>query len=110
PTLMHDITYRECVAWQNNHYNQPTNTSFYMGAETTTVPAPEIKTTSGKTSPDAGKNLAVKKTAEKYITVYYEDGKVSAIDNSNFMPDINTINAYGAKLYVYKDGGLTKLN
>ena len=52
PTLMHDITYREAVAWQNNHYNQPTNTSFYMGAETTSVPAPEIKTVSGKVNPD----------------------------------------------------------
>lgn len=52
PTLMHDITYREAVAWQNNHYNQPTNTSFYMGAETTAVPAPEIKTVSGKVNPD----------------------------------------------------------
>ncbi|MBQ8301586.1 MAG: hypothetical protein IJX57_06455 [Clostridia bacterium] len=52
PTLMHDITYRQAVAWQNNHYNQPTNTSFYMGAETVTVPAPEIKTVSGKVNPD----------------------------------------------------------
>ncbi len=52
PTLMHDITYREAVAWQNNHYNQPTNTSFYMGAETISVPAPEIKTVSGKVNPD----------------------------------------------------------
>lgn len=51
PTLMHDITYREAVAWQNNHYNQPTNTSFYMGAETKMVPTPEIKTTSGKVNP-----------------------------------------------------------
>ncbi|MCI8980584.1 MAG: hypothetical protein HFE52_07970, partial [Clostridia bacterium] len=52
PTLMHDITYRQAIAWQNNHYNQPANTSFYMGAETETVPAPEIKTTSGKVNPD----------------------------------------------------------
>lgn len=44
PTLMHDITYREAVAWQNNHYNQPANTSFYLGAETTQVPVPEIYT------------------------------------------------------------------
>lgn len=44
PTLMHDITYREAVAWQNNHYNQPTNTSFYLGYETTEVPVPEIYT------------------------------------------------------------------
>ncbi len=44
PTLMHDVTYREAVAWQNNHYNQPANTSFYLGAETEQVPVPEIYT------------------------------------------------------------------
>lgn len=44
PTLMHDATYRESVAWQNNHYNQPTNVSYYMGAEMTEVPVPEIYT------------------------------------------------------------------
>lgn len=44
PTLMHDRTYREAVAWQNNHYNQPANTSFYLGAETEKVPVPEIYT------------------------------------------------------------------
>ncbi len=57
PTLMHDVTYREAVAWQNNHYNQPANTSFYLGAETTQVPVPEIYTI------DAGGN---KRTAEVY--------------------------------------------
>ena len=44
PTLMHDVTYREAIAWQNNHYNQPANTSFYFGAETKEVPVPEIYT------------------------------------------------------------------
>lgn len=44
PTLMHDPTYREAVCWQNNHYNQPANTSFYFGAETEQVPVPEIYT------------------------------------------------------------------
>jgi len=42
PTLMHDRTYREAIAWQNNHYNQPANVSFYLGAETQVVPVPEI--------------------------------------------------------------------
>ena len=44
PTLMHDTTYREAICWQNNHYNQPANTSFYFGAETEQVPVPEIYT------------------------------------------------------------------
>lgn len=59
PTLMHDVTYREAVAWQNNHYNQPANTSFYLGAETTQVPVPEIYTVDrdgGRQTPEAYEN------------------------------------------------------
>ncbi len=106
PTLMHDITYREAVAWQNNHYNQPTNTSFYMGAETTTVPAPEIKTVSGKTNPDltaSGKEhldmpIFVEKAASSDNTVILKidspkavaGGEVKEIDvdNSEVAPAI----------------------
>ncbi|MCC8168979.1 MAG: hypothetical protein LIO59_01105 [Oscillospiraceae bacterium] len=38
PTLMQDYYYRSSVATQNNHYNQPPNVSYYLGAETTEVP------------------------------------------------------------------------
>lgn len=38
PTLMHDYYYRSSVAIQNNHYNQPPNVGYYLGAETTDVP------------------------------------------------------------------------
>ncbi len=38
PTLMHDSYYRASIAMQNNHYNQPANVSYYLGAETTKVP------------------------------------------------------------------------
>ena len=31
PTLMHDTQYRTAIAWQNSAYNQPPNTSFYIG-------------------------------------------------------------------------------
>lgn len=44
PTLMHDSYYRSSIALQNNHYNQPPNVSYYLGAETTEVPVPEIYT------------------------------------------------------------------
>lgn len=47
PTPMHDFTYRQSIAWQNNHYNQPANVSYYMGAEMTEVPVPEIYTVKG---------------------------------------------------------------
>lgn len=42
PTLMHDYYYRSQIATQNNHYNQPANVSFYLGAETTEIPIPEV--------------------------------------------------------------------
>lgn len=42
-TLMHDNAYRAAIATQNNHYNQPPNLSYYLGAETVSVPYPEIK-------------------------------------------------------------------
>lgn len=44
PTLMHDRTYREAIAWQNNHYNQPANLSYYLGAEADSVPLPPVYT------------------------------------------------------------------
>jgi len=37
-TLMHDSYYRASVAVQNNHYNQPPNVGYYLGAETTEIP------------------------------------------------------------------------
>lgn len=84
PTLMHDITYREAVAWQNNHYNQPANTSFYMGAETTTVPAPEIKTVSGKVNPELAESGSahlelpiLTKTAPTEANIKVENGKIT---------------------------------
>ncbi len=95
PTLMHDITYREAVAWQNNHYNQPTNTSFYMGAETTAVPAPEIKTVSGKVNPDlqsSGENhldLSISydtESSQSDDTVILKIGKSKAIAGGAVKP------------------------
>lgn len=44
PTLMHDWYYRASIAMQNNHYNQPANVSYYLGAEKTEVPVPEMYT------------------------------------------------------------------
>jgi rhamnogalacturonan endolyase len=43
-TLMHDPIYRLSVAWQNVGYNQPTQTSFYLGEGMATPPRPSITT------------------------------------------------------------------
>ena len=44
-TLMHDPVYRLSVAWQNTGYNQPTQTSFFLGDGMEQPAAPKIAVT-----------------------------------------------------------------
>lgn len=101
PTLMHDITYREAVAWQNNHYNQPTNTSFYMGAETKRIPVSKIKTASGKITLSASDYLPITSVldinssftdigshwAKDYILEMWAQGVINGMTDKTFVPD-----------------------
>ena len=48
PTLMHDPQYRLSIAWQNVGYNQPPQTSFYLGEGMKSPPRPPITTPSKK--------------------------------------------------------------
>ena len=41
-TLMHDLQYREAVAWQNSAYNQPPYPGFYLGYNMPSPPVPNI--------------------------------------------------------------------
>ncbi|MBN2612900.1 MAG: autotransporter-associated beta strand repeat-containing protein [Bacteroidales bacterium] len=41
-TLMHDPQYRIAVAWQNNAYNQPPHTGFYLGDGMEPAPPPPV--------------------------------------------------------------------
>lgn len=41
-TLMHDVQYREAIAWQNTAYNQPPHPSFFLGNGMSTPPQPVI--------------------------------------------------------------------
>lgn len=41
-TLMHDLQYREAIAWQNGAYNQPPYPGFYLGNDMPDPPAPNI--------------------------------------------------------------------
>ncbi|MDB5328100.1 MAG: pseudouridine synthase [Phycisphaerales bacterium] len=41
PTLMHDVQYREAIAWQNVAYNQPPHPSFALGDGV--LPTPNVK-------------------------------------------------------------------
>ena len=48
-TLMHDPVYRLSVAWQNTGYNQPPQTSFFLGDGMEQPPAPRIAVTGDPT-------------------------------------------------------------
>lgn len=49
-TLMHDLQYRTYIATQNVAYNQPPHLGYYLGFDTTEIPAPRVKVThDGKT-------------------------------------------------------------
>ncbi|HVQ95995.1 MAG TPA: rhamnogalacturonan lyase [Mycobacteriales bacterium] len=41
-TLMHDVQYREAIAWQNTAYNQPPHPSFFIGDGMAAPPVPNI--------------------------------------------------------------------
>lgn len=41
-TLMHNLQYRQSIAWQNVAYNQPPHVSFYMDEKMPEPPKPEI--------------------------------------------------------------------
>lgn len=97
PTLMHDTTYRESIAWQNNHYNQPANTSFYMGAETADVPAPEIKTVSGKVNPD------LQVYGDKHLDLPVQ-GALTASPSNPFADIAASHWAYDDVMNMYKEG------
>lgn len=43
-TLMHDVQYREAIAWQNVGYNQPPHPSYYVGPDMKTPSQPNVYT------------------------------------------------------------------
>ncbi|MES2239547.1 MAG: T9SS type A sorting domain-containing protein [Bacteroidota bacterium] len=90
PTLMHDPQYRTAIAWQNSAYNQPPNTSYYIGydMDVNNIPTAKIavvdvvapKVTSiNRLTPDSAKNNA---TAVTYRVTFSED--VNGVDVADF--------------------------
>jgi rhamnogalacturonan endolyase len=51
-TLLHDPQYRVAVAWQNVAYNQPPHPGFFIGANMSTPPTPNIVLVGGGTDPN----------------------------------------------------------
>ncbi|MBA0883407.1 rhamnogalacturonan lyase family protein [Flavobacterium undicola] len=90
PTLMHDPQYRTAIAWQNSAYNQPPNTSYYIGYDmdvnniptakiaVVDVVAPKV-TAINRLTPTSEKNNA---TTVTYRVTFSEN--VSGVDVADF--------------------------
>ncbi|HEY5806925.1 MAG TPA: carbohydrate-binding protein, partial [Povalibacter sp.] len=62
-TFLHDPQYRVALAWQNTAYNQPPHPSFFVGANMSTPPTPNIVLVGGGTTPNPGSNVYQAETA-----------------------------------------------
>ncbi|MFC4140158.1 MULTISPECIES: fibronectin type III domain-containing protein [unclassified Microbacterium] len=91
-TLMHDPVYRLSVAWQNTGYNQPTQTSFFLGEGMEMPAAPHIAVTGSPTGsadesapvvsglPEDGSVLADSATLQLGITAADPESGVRNLD------------------------------
>ncbi len=84
PTLMHDIQYREAIAWQNTAYNQPPHPSFFLGAGMATPPRPDLHFV-GKnpndTIPGASSSSARSVVSNSSISVLSSSANSSAVNS-----------------------------
>jgi rhamnogalacturonan endolyase len=51
---MHDIQYREAIAWQNVGCNQPPHPGFYLGEQMSAPPRPSLYIPGGTVNPIKG--------------------------------------------------------
>jgi hypothetical protein len=79
-TFMHDRQYRAAVAWQQSSYNQPTDTSFFVGAGMAPQPTANIITKLDTTPPviSAPTNITVDATSTSGTAV---DFTATALDD-----------------------------
>lgn len=83
PTMMHDWYYRASIAMQNNHYNQPANVSYYLGAETTEIPAPRMYTVYN------GERIENPDNVETYSVIPKDEITINRIEDGKIKFEVN---------------------
>ncbi len=111
-TLLQDPQYREAIAWQNVGYNQPPNTSFFLGANMDTPPTPSIQVHSTSddpsleiTSPVVGDTIAA--GGNVYVSISTNnvgDSKTIFISDEENVLDTLTTAPYIFNLGVLSEG------
>ena len=101
--MMHDRYYRASIAMQNNHYNQPANVSYYLGAETTEIPVPEMYTIHN------GQKIENTDTVKTYSVIPQDDITANKTGDGKIEFKVN-IDAEDKTLILarYRDGKLEK--
>jgi hypothetical protein len=82
-TLMHDIQYRESVSLQNSGYNQPTQTSFFLGAGMSTPPTPNIYFANADMVPPTASGQFTYETMQNVVVQFSEPMKLSTISDTD---------------------------
>jgi rhamnogalacturonan endolyase len=90
-TLMHDVQYREAIAWQNSAYNQPPHPSFFLGNGMTMPPQPAV--------------YAVETPAVKGVTVQNGEVQRSNVTTLTLMFNTPVALAAGAVTVTRREAG-----
>ncbi len=110
-TLMHDIQYRESVAWQNTAYNQPTHTSFYLGDSMPSVPRPLYFYAGETPALSAPSTLTATAVSTSQINLSWQDTNTEEtgfeIQRSSDGTNFTTIASVGINVLSYNNIGLT---
>lgn len=91
PTLMHDIQYRESVAWQNSGYNQPTHTGFFLGAANAAgafppIPTPNIYIAAADNTPPTVQSAEFQvESSQKVVVQFSEPMKATTIGKTDLI-------------------------
>lgn len=89
-TLLHDMQYRQAVAWQMCGYNQPPHTSYFLGeAEGITVAPPPVMTNGRTEVTDA---ITAAQNGQHVLLANPEGGTVTVAEGA--APYILTVNAF----------------
>lgn len=88
-TLWHDHVYRNGMCWQNVGYNQPPQTSFFLGELEKITVAPPPLLLRGRT--EVGNGSTINTTEDHLLVCGYEDKTINVADGAE--PYILTVNA-----------------
>jgi rhamnogalacturonan endolyase len=106
-TLMHDVQYREAIAWQQDFYNQPPHPSFFLGAADAnssfpSIPAPNIYVVGADlTAPTVSASNFEYETSQKITVQFSEPMRANTISEADLVLRPLSYSGYDIHPYTY---------